>query len=87
MDPSKLKNSTFNFEIDEEQVNHPCAVSNGFCSFFSNVISQRKRKAFSLPDFIRQNLSKIEKKTEKLFNFQPVTSDEVERCLKGITSS
>ena len=87
--PSKPKNSNIkiNLEIDGEQVNNPSVISNGFCSFFTNVISEMKRKAFPLRDFIWKNLSKIEKKTEKLFNFKTVTSTEVERCLKGIKRS
>ena len=46
-----------------------------------------KRKAFPLRDFIWKNLSKIENKTKKRFNFQPVTSADVERCLKAFKRS
>ena len=87
--PSKPNNSNvnINFEINEEQVNNPSTISNGFCSVFTNVISEIKRKAFPLRDFIWQNPSKIEKKSEKWFNFQPVTSADVEKCLKDVKRS
>lgn len=67
--PSKSKNSNVNtsFEINEEQVNNPSTISNCFCSFF--IISEMKRKAFPLRDFVWQNLGNMEKKTEKRFNF------------------
>ena len=74
--PSKPKNShvIINFEINEEQVNNPSTISNGFCSFFTNVISEIKWKAFPLRDFIWQNPSKIEIKVKNgsLFNLLPV---------------
>ena len=76
-----------NFEINEEQVNNPSTTLNGFCSFFTNIISEMKQKALPLRDFIWQNPSKIEKKTEKPFSFQPVTSADVETFLKGTKRS
>ena len=87
--PSKPKNSnvSINFKINEEQVNNPSTISNGFCSFFTNVISEIKRKAFPLRDFIWQNPSKSQKKSKQRFNFQPFTSADIEKCLKGVKHS
>ena len=43
-----------------------------------------KQKSFPLRDFVWQNSMRIVKKTDKHFNFQRITSNDVERCLKGI---
>ena len=43
-----------------------------------------KQKSFLLRDFVWQNSIWIGKKTDKHFNFQIITSADVERCLKEI---
>ena len=73
-----------NFENNEEQVKNPSSISNGFCSFFTNIIREMKQKSFPLRDFVWQISIRIVKKTDKHFNFQRTTIADVERCLKGI---
>ena len=44
-----------NFELNEEQVKKPSTISNGFCSFFTNLIREMKQMSFSLRNFVWQN--------------------------------
>ena len=87
--PGKAKSSSNIqvFEIDGKTSANQSDISNGFCSFFMNIIASLKQKSILLKNFAWQFPVPISKRTANVFNFQLVTNAEVEKVIKSIKRS
>ena len=84
--PAKAKSSCNSkvFEIDGKESTDQTDISNGFCSFFMNIVASLKQKSILLKNFAWQFPASITKKTESVFKFQFVTNMDVEKIIKSI---
>ena len=87
--PGKAKSSSNGkvFEIDGKESTDQTDISNGFCSFFMNIVASLKQKSILLKNFAWQSPASITKKTESVFKFQFVTNMDVEKIIKSIKRS
>ena len=87
--PGKAKSSGNNqvFEIDGKESSNQTDISNGFCSFFMNVVASLKQKSILLKNFAWQFPTSITKRTTSVFKFQLVTNIDVEKIIKSIKRS
>ena len=87
--PGKAKSSSNSkvFEIDGKESTDQADISNGFCSFFMNIVASLKQKSILLKNFAWQFPASITKKTESVFKFQFVTNMDVEKIIKSIKRS
>lgn len=60
------------------------SIANGFCSFFSTVISSLKQKTFPVTNFIWRKHEPLKQRTCETFIFNYVSKVEVESYLKSI---
>ena len=72
------------FEINGNKVRDPIKIANAFCSFFANIVTTLKEKAFPLCNFTWRKQPNITTKTDKKFMFRKVSKQEVEHELKSI---
>eukprot|EP00794_Sanderia_malayensis_P005002 gene5002-5659_t len=87
--PGKAKSLSNNrvFEIDGKESSDKTEISNGFCSFFMNIVSSLKQKSILLKTFAWQFHASIPKRTTDVFKFQFVTNMDVEKIIKSIKRS
>ena len=64
--PTKSKKGTDRFMINGETISNTKTISNAFCSYFSNVVSNLKAKSFAF-----RNCTWIRQLTEPLRSFKP----------------
>jgi hypothetical protein len=85
----KLYTARSLFEIDGAKTADAHKISNGFCSFFTSIISTIKEKAIPLRNFVWRFPASIRKRTETdiNFEFEPVNKMEVEKLLKSVKRS
>ena len=81
---SSDKQSPQSFEINGDKVRDPSKIANAFCSFFANIVTTLKEKAFPLCNLTWRKQPNLPPKTDKKFMFRKVSKQEVERELKSI---
>eukprot|EP00795_Rhopilema_esculentum_P009289 gene9289-16986_t len=81
---SSDKQSPQSFEINGDKVKDPSKIANAFCSFFANIVTTLKEKAFPLCNFTWRNQPNLPTKTVRKFMFRKVSKQKVERELKSI---
>ena len=84
---STTKTTSLSFEIDGEMSTDSLKISNAFSSYFSNITTTLKQKAFPLRNLVWRNPKSIDKRTEKVFKFQNVSISDVERRLRTLKST
>ena len=72
------------FDFQGEKTNDAIQVANGFCNFFSTVITTLRERAIHLCNFAWKPPRPVRKRTDKKFNFRPVSKLEVEKYLRSI---
>ena len=80
---SSITRTSQPFEIDGESTTDESRISNGFCSYFTHVVTTLKRKAFPLRDFVWRYPSGFPNRTANMFKFRNVSILEVERHLSS----
>ena len=81
---SSDKQSPQSFEINGDKVREPSKIANAYCSFFANILTPLKEKAFPLCNFTWRNQPNFPTKTVKKFMFRKVSKQEVELERKSI---
>ena len=81
---SSDKQSPQSFEINVDKERDPRKIANAFCSFFANILTTLKEKAFPLCNFTWRNKPNLPTKTVRKFMFRKISEQEVERELKSI---
>ena len=84
---SKKQNPTQSFQVDEKDLIDSQLIANAFCSFFTGIKSTLKMKANPLVGFVWRKPTNIGRRTENSFNFEPVTTAEIEIQLKAMKRS
>ena len=76
--------SMHTFDFQGEKTNDAIKVANGFCNFFTTVITTLRERAIPLCNFAWKPPRPVRKRTDKKFNFRPVSKLEVEKYLRYI---
>ena len=69
------------FKINGTDTTDSTLISNGFCNYFSNVVSQLKSSVFKLKDCIWIQHKQITPSTKNTFKFSKVTAIQIEKQL------
>ena len=76
--------SMHSFDFQGEKTNDAIKVANGFCNFSTTVIRTLRERAIPLCNFAWKPPRPVRKRTDKKFNFRPVSKLEVEKYLRSI---
>lgn len=72
------------FQFDGRKTNNSNDIANGFCKFFSTIVSRMKHKSIPLMNFIWRKQKKLVSRTNKRFQFKFVSPSEIEKLLKSL---
>ena len=72
------------FKINETDTTDSTLISNGFCSYFTNIISHLKTSAFKLRDCVWIQQKQTTSYTNKTFKFRKVTAIQIDNLLNKL---
>ena len=76
--------SKHSFDIQGEKTNDAIKVANGFCTFFTTIVTTLREKAIPLCNFAWRPPRSVRNRTVNKFKFRAVSKLEVKRDLKSI---
>ena len=79
-----IRRQTTSFMIDGKETRDKNVIANGFCKFLSSVASTLKSKAFPLTNHVWKYTPTYENRTNHVFSFRHITTQEVVNHLKKL---